>query len=63
MYTVSHVFVSLAYFNKLRGQSCDKYLFFIIHLTDKYSKQNMNTFRENVLVCEDFLSTVKKKKL
>ena len=34
---------------------------FIIHFRDKCSKQNMkNTFWENVFVCENFLSTVKK---
>ena len=35
--------------------------FFIIHFRENCSKQNMNTFRENVFVCEDFLSTVKER--
>ena len=35
--------------------------FFIMHFREKYFKQNMkNTFWENVFVCKNFLSTVKK---
>ena len=34
---------------------------FIIHFREKCLKQNIeNTFSENVLVCENFLSTLKK---
>ena len=32
----------------------------IIHFREICSKQNMNTFQENVFVHEDFLSAVKK---
>ena len=45
----------------LRWSSYDNYKFFIIHCREKWYKQNMyNMFWENVFVCEDFLSTVKK---
>ena len=45
----------------IKGMVDYKKRFLLYILDKKCSKQNMkNTFRKNVFVCEDFLSTVKK---
>ena len=51
----------MIFHNVLRGSLTINSTSFIIHFRDKCSKQNTkNTFLENVFVCENFLSTIKK---